>query len=82
MAAITAHGKIHGKTIQLDSDPGIPDGAEVEVTVKVSAPKQKWGEGLRRSAGVAADIPEFDDAFEQVRRDREGPANRRRRSRP
>ncbi len=70
---ITAHGRIHGNRIELDSDLGIPDGAEVEVTVVITTPKEKepWGEGIKRSAGVAANIPEFDQAFEQIARDRE-----------
>lgn len=68
--AITARGKIHGNIIQLDSELGIPDGVEVEVTVVVSSPKPPWGEGIKRSAGVAADIPEFDAVFEQIAQDR------------
>lgn len=67
---ITIHGKIHGKTIELDSALGIPDGADVEVTIVVSKPKQVWGEGLKRAAGVAADIPEFDAVFEQIAQER------------
>jgi hypothetical protein len=31
----TIHGKVHGKTIELDEDLGVPDGQEVEVQVKV-----------------------------------------------
>jgi hypothetical protein len=69
--AITAHGKINGNIIELDSEIGIPDGAEVEVTVVISKPKQLWGEGIKRSAGAAADIPEFAAVFEQIARDRE-----------
>ena len=67
---ITVHGRIHGKTIELDSALGIPDGADVEVTIVVSKPKQAWGDGLKRSAGAAADIPEFDAVFEQIAQDR------------
>jgi hypothetical protein len=29
-----------------------------------------WGEGIRKSAGAAAGVPGFDEAFEQVQRDR------------
>lgn len=68
--AITAHGKIHGNTIQLDSELGLPEGAEVEVTVVVSSAKRPWGEGIKHSAGVAANLPEFDEAFKQTALDR------------
>ena len=26
----TLHGKVHGKTFELDEDPGVPDGLEVK----------------------------------------------------
>jgi hypothetical protein len=32
---------------------------------------RKWGDGILRSAGIAADVLGFDEAFEQVERDRE-----------
>jgi hypothetical protein len=67
---ITVHGKVHGKTIELDSALSIPDGADVEVTIVVSKPQQVWGEGLKRSAGAAADIPEFDEVFAQIAQER------------
>jgi hypothetical protein len=31
----TLHGKVHGKTIELDEDLGVVDGQEVEVQVKI-----------------------------------------------
>lgn len=68
--AITAHGTIHGNTIQLDSELGLPEGAHVEVTVIVAAVKRPWGEGIKRSAGVAANLAEFDEAFQQTDLDR------------
>lgn len=42
------HGTVHGKTIVLAEDPGLPDGQKVSVIVQpILAP----GEGLRRSFG-------------------------------
>jgi hypothetical protein len=70
------HGKVQGRTIQLEEDLGVPDGEEVEVTVTLSKSKPKWGEGIQRSAGAAASIPEFDAVFEQVERDRKASAFR------
>ena len=67
----TIHGKARGRIIELDEDLGIAEGQEVEVQVKVITPAGKWGQGMIRSAGIAADIPEFDAAFEQIERDRE-----------
>jgi hypothetical protein len=64
-------GVIHGKTIELDHDLGIAEGQRVDVEVRVSSTARVWGEGILRSAGIAADVPGFDGAFEQVQRDRE-----------
>jgi hypothetical protein len=64
-------GVIHGKTIDLDQDPGIAEGQRVDVKVRVSSTARPWGEGILRSAGIAAEVPGFDEAFEQVQRDRE-----------
>ena len=64
-------GVIHGKTIELDQDLGMAEGQRVSIEVQVDLPASPWGEGIRRSAGIAADVPGFDEAFEQVQRDRE-----------
>ena len=51
----TMRGKVHGKTIELDEDPGMSEGDEVEVQMKV-LPKlrQKTGQGLLRTEGALA----------------------------
>lgn len=49
------HGRIRGKTIELDDDTGMPEGQEVEITLKIIPTKHPWGEGLRRCAGALAD---------------------------
>jgi hypothetical protein len=64
-------GVIHGKTIELDQDLGIAEGQRVDVQVRLSSTSRHWGEGILRSAGMAADVPGFDEAFEQLQRDRE-----------
>jgi hypothetical protein len=68
--AKTVHGTVHGKSIQFSEDLGIPDGEKVDVIVIPSEKEQPWGEGIARSAGIANDIPEFDQVFEQIERDR------------
>ena len=53
-------GIIHGKTIELDNDPGLADGQMVVVTVlpKSADPKinpktgRTWGEGFGRRLGL------------------------------
>ena len=56
------HGKVHGKTIELDEDLGVAEGQEVEVQVKVVTHTKQWGEGLWRCAGALAnDWTEEDD---------------------
>jgi len=64
--AKTVHGKVRGKTIELDEDLGVADGQEVEVQVKVIPPTGKWGEGILRSAGGWADYPEMDAIMEEI----------------
>jgi hypothetical protein len=45
----TLHGKVRGKTIELDEDMGIPDGQAVEVQVTVVPPAAPpMSEGLAK----------------------------------
>ena len=47
----TMHGKIHGKIIELDEDPGVAEGQEVEVQMTVVEPPKPhppMSEGLAR----------------------------------
>ena len=68
--ARTVSGKIRGQTIELDADLGLPEGQSVELVVRVSRQTEAWGEGIRRSAGVAADVPGVDEAFGHIARER------------
>jgi hypothetical protein len=34
----TMHGTVHGKTIELDEDPGVAEGQEVEIEIKLVPP--------------------------------------------
>ena len=60
------HGRIHGKTIELDEDPGVAEGQEVEVQVKIVEPARKWGEGVLRTAGALADDTEWDAIMAEI----------------
>lgn len=62
------HGTIHGKTIQLSDDPGLPPGVEVEVVVRPTEPPKDWGAGIRASAGAWANLPEADEAIAEMER--------------
>ena len=62
----TLHGKVHGKTIELDEDLGVADGQEVKVQIKVIPPTRKWGEGILRTAGALADDPYWDAIMEEI----------------
>ncbi|MEX2118685.1 MAG: hypothetical protein WD847_03670 [Pirellulales bacterium] len=69
-------GVIHGRTIELESDPGIEEGRKVEVIVRVRqlpGPPPGWKPGsTQTAAGMMADHwTEEDDAIiERIRQDR------------
>jgi hypothetical protein len=65
-------GIIRGRTIELQGDPGLGEGQAVQVTLRVLPDRAARDAAVLRIAGSMADDPEFDDAMEQVRRDREG----------
>jgi hypothetical protein len=53
-------GVVHGKTIELEGESGLPDGQQVRVIVQPTTSESKLppGEGIRQSAGGWADDPE------------------------
>ena len=59
------HGIVHGRTIELDQDTGLPDGQEVTVTLQPGRQVKQFppGEGIRRSAGGWSDDPEGLDRY-------------------
>jgi hypothetical protein len=63
-------GRIYCNTIELETDPGIPDAQTVEIEVRVIERPNTWGEGIRQSAGIATDVPGVEEAFEELARDR------------
>ena len=63
----TLHGKVHGRTIELVEDPGVAEGEEVEVRMKVIPKTQrKPGEGFLSTEGALADDTEWDDIMEEI----------------
>ena len=65
-------GIVHGKVIDLDQPPNLPDGQPVTVVVQpTNGSALPPGEGLRRSAGAWADDAEgLDKHLEASRRQR------------
>ena len=71
-------GVVHGRTIELEDEPGFPDGQEVSVTVEpvspATAPTSAAAlEALRRAAGAWSDDTEgLDRYLEWNRQQRKG----------
>ncbi len=63
--SVTVHGVVRGKTIELEREPGLPDGQQVKVTMEPADKEGALppGEGLRRSAGAWADDAEGLDRY-------------------
>jgi len=67
-------GVMHGKTIGLEHEPGLPEGQQVTVSVQSTCgiPKLPPGEGLRRAfGGWAEDADKLEEFVEQIYRDRD-----------
>jgi hypothetical protein len=67
-------GVVHGKTIELEDESGLPDGQQVSVIVQPTTPVVTLapGEGIRQSAGAWADAGEELDAWlEELQRSRQ-----------
>jgi len=71
--SVVLRGIIHGKIIELEAEPGLPDGQQVSVIVGPVAQGEKLppGEGIRRSAwGWGDDGEELDRFLEWNRQQR------------
>jgi hypothetical protein len=65
---VIVKGVVHGKRVELDHEPGLPDGQVVSVVLRPALPP---GEGLRRSFGAWADDPaELEKFVDGLQRDR------------
>lgn len=75
----TVHGKVRGKTIELDEDLGIAEGQDVEVSVTIIRPRKRlpgpppgWepGSAMTTAGMLAGSSTEEDDRIlEQIYRD-------------
>lgn len=64
-------GTVHGKTIELDEESGLPEGQPVSVVVRPLTDKLAPGEGLKRSFGSwSEDADDLDNYLEWNRQQR------------
>ena len=63
-------GIVHGKVIELREEIGIPDGQEVDILVTLRNANPGTSSGILRSAGVAADLADFDIVFGRIETER------------
>jgi hypothetical protein len=68
----TVFGTVRGNTIELNDNLGLPDGQQVEITIRPTQTQKPgpWGEGLRRCAGALAGIPGLDEDMDEILRGR------------
>lgn len=65
-------GVIHGRTIELEIDPGLQDGERVEVMIRRVGRSKDWGDGIKATAGVLAHLPpEYFEDLDEIVRDRQ-----------
>ena len=50
--------KLHGRTIELDEDPGVADGQEVELQIQI-ATARKWVRAFFAQRAVGSNIPRW-----------------------
>ena len=64
-------GTVRGKTIDLQGEPGLPDGQEVSVTLEPVEKPHTPGDGIRESAGGwAEDAAELEEYLDWNRKQR------------
>jgi hypothetical protein len=54
------HGVVHGRTIELDEDPRLPDGQRVSLELSATD-HAKQSDGLQRAGGSWKDMPGYDE---------------------
>jgi hypothetical protein len=67
----TYEGIVQGNSIHLDQASGFADGTKVTISLRPKDLKSRSGEGLRATAGVFAEHPEFGQTIERIIQDRQ-----------
>jgi len=65
-------GYLHGKTIELEEDTGLPDGVYLRIILEspdISLDEQK--ERLKSLCGAWSDDPSLEDIFDEIQQERE-----------
>jgi hypothetical protein len=78
--AEVVRGVIRGKTIELTADPGITDGATVEVTIRPVTVRDHDATvaAIQRTAGALAHLPQDDwDSLDTIVGERQGAGRHR-----
>jgi len=63
-------GKVNGRRIELETDPGLPPGTTVTVKIEPQAPQTPSVEGIMASAGAWKDDDEIGRIFDEIARER------------
>ena len=64
------HGTIRGTTVTLSEDPGIPDGQQVEVILRLTPEGAGMGSGFVRTEGALEKDSDWDGIMEEIQRAR------------
>lgn len=67
----TLHGKVRGRTIELNEDPGVAEGQEVEVRISVVGSSSSAIRSIADAFGTAPVLRSGDDILAQVRAERD-----------
>jgi hypothetical protein len=59
-------GIVRGRIIELQDDPGLDEGQQIEVELRPLINTPQWGDGIRRSAGALSDVPGLDEEIEAI----------------
>ena len=60
---VAVRGVIHGKVIELETQPDLRDGETVEVRIRVVSNTPRTGEGILKTAGVLGRDPRDDETL-------------------
>lgn len=63
-------GVIHGRIVELESDPGLPDGETVELRILSHTNGHDPKRGWQHLEGILADDPEWDQIMAEIHEQR------------
>ncbi|MFI5386745.1 MAG: hypothetical protein ACHQ50_11570 [Fimbriimonadales bacterium] len=68
--AIHVKGVMHGTRIELESDPGLPDGVSVDVTIAGALSAEEKEHLIHELCGAWSDDPSLEGLFDEIISDR------------